>query len=89
MSVLNNQKNTAINDWSRPFIIAALKDKGWSLRYLAEVSGYSVNTLKSALDKPYPNMERIIADAIGVPPEQIWPIRYARRNFRPTLKRSL
>ena len=33
-------------------------------------------------------MERIIASAIGVPPEVIWAGRFAHRNFRPTLTKQ-
>ncbi|MFD1805583.1 transcriptional regulator [Pasteurella oralis] len=85
MGVLNVNKKTAATDWHRADIIAALKKRGWSLRSLALECDLSYSTLKSALDKPYPKMERIIANAIGVAPEVIWAGRFARRNFRPTL----
>ncbi|TGY48053.1 transcriptional regulator [Rodentibacter caecimuris] len=84
MGVLNTTKNTAQNDWHRADIIAALKKQGWSLRALAHECNLSYSTLKSALDKPYPKMERIIASAIGVPPEIIWAERFAQRQYRPT-----
>ena len=38
--------------------------------------GYSPNALKHALVKPYPRAEALIAEAIGIPPQQIWPSRY-------------
>ncbi|ATF75317.1 helix-turn-helix domain-containing protein [Pasteurella multocida] len=84
MGVLNETKKAA-TDWHRADIIAALKKNGWSLRSLAEECDLSYSTLKSALDKSYPKCERIIANAIGVPPEVIWAGRFAQRNFRPTL----
>ncbi|HII3800452.1 TPA: helix-turn-helix domain-containing protein [Pasteurella multocida] len=84
MGVLNETKKTA-TDWHRADIIAALKKNGWSLRSLAEECELSYSTLKSALDKSYPKCERIIANAIGVPPEVIWAERFAQRNFRPKL----
>ncbi len=62
--------------------------KGWSLRSLAKAGNVSHNTLKSVLDKPYPKMERLVANAIGVAPEVIWAGRTAERierNRRPTL----
>jgi len=34
---------------------------------------------------PYLKGEKIIANVIGVSPEQIWPTRYARCNFQPIL----
>ncbi|EFC51673.1 Mu-like prophage FluMu DNA-binding protein Ner family protein [Neisseria subflava NJ9703] len=48
----------------------------------------SPNTLKGALQFPYLKGEKIIADAIGVPPEVIWPTRYEERNFKPVLSAS-
>lgn len=85
MSVLEHLKNTAFN-WERADIVYALRKNGWTLRSLAKESGVSYSTIRSALDKPYPKMENIIASAIGVEPEVIWAERYARRNFRPTLR---
>jgi Ner family transcriptional regulator len=32
------------------------------------------------MHRPYPRAERLIAQAIGVPPETIWPARYAERG---------
>lgn len=86
MSVSKATKKTAtVTDWHRADIIASLKKQGWSLRSLAAECGVSYETLKSALDKPYPKMERVIASAIGTPPEVIWAKRFAKRNFRPKL----
>lgn len=85
MSVSRSSKKTATADWHRADIVAAIHKAGWSLRALSVQSGLSPFTLKSALDRPYLKAERIIADAIGVPAESIWPERYARRNFTPVL----
>ncbi|MCK3654880.1 DNA-binding protein [Pasteurellaceae bacterium Macca] len=85
MSVLQNTKKTAEQDWHRADILAELKKRGWSLRTLAIEGNVSYNTLKTVLDKPYPKMERLIANAIGVAPEIIWAKRFADRNRRPTL----
>ncbi|VEB25733.1 putative transcriptional regulator, Nlp [Actinobacillus lignieresii] len=88
MSVLSDVKKTAQSDWHRADILAGLRKKGWTLRSLADEGGVSYSTLKSALDKSYPKMERLIASAIGVAPEVIWAGRTAERierNRRPTL----
>lgn len=80
MNTLNNDKKTA-NDWHRADIIAALHKRGWSLRQLSLKHGYSQgSTLKNALDRPWLKGERIIAEAIGIPAEEIWAARYAHRN---------
>lgn len=73
------------HDWHRADIVAALHKRGWSVSQLAKAHGLSPSTLRSALDKPYPKSERIIAKAIGVPAEQIWANRYAKRNYTPIL----
>ena len=69
-------KKASTKDWHRADIKAALEKAGWTLRKLSTQQGYSPNTVKVALEKPYPNMERIIANAIGIPPWEIWPSRY-------------
>ncbi len=77
----NPKKKTA--DWHRADIIAALHKAGWSLRQLALSHGYSSGTtLKNALDRPWPKGERIIANAIGVPVEEIWAGRHEDRCHR-------
>ena len=82
MSALHATKKAA-QDWHRADIVAALHKQGWSLRELSRQSGLSAGTLKSALDRPYPKAEQIIAAAIGAAPEAIWPSRYEKRHFKP------
>lgn len=73
-------------DWDKADIKHALEKKGWNLCQLAKRCGYSNSSaLRKAFDGSYPKAERIIADAIGVTPEVIWPSRYAKRNFTPVL----
>lgn len=69
---------TAISseDWHPADVKAALEKKGWSLRRLSFAHGYSANAAVLALRRPYPKMERIIAEAIGLLPSDIWPSRY-------------
>lgn len=85
MSVVTTPKKSATDDWHRADIVAALHKNGWSLRKLSEQSGLKAGTLKSALDRPYLKAEEIIAKAIGVDAKEIWPERYAKRNFTPVL----
>jgi Ner family transcriptional regulator len=69
-------------DWDREDIIAALHKRGLSLIDLARRAGYTRNTVRDALDRPYLRCEAIIAEALGVSPETIWPSRYVRRANR-------
>lgn len=75
-------------DWHRADVVAALKKVGWSVSALSQAHGLSRGTLPVALDRPYLKGERIIADALGMMPERIWPSRYAARNFQPVLRRK-
>lgn len=83
-----NSKPTQVKeeDWHRADVISALHKRGWSIAALARAHDLGESTVRSALDKPYPKSERLIAEAIGVAPEAIWPKRYAARNFTPTLR---
>lgn len=85
MNALNEPKKAAQDDMHRADVIAALHKKGWSMRELSKQNGYKGNTLATALDKPYLRAEKIIAAALGIAPELIWPTRYEKRNFTPTL----
>ena len=77
MNKYNASKKAARLDWHRADIVAALRKSGWSLRRLSSHHGYlSANTLSVAMMRPWPKGERLIADAIGVAPAEIWPSRY-------------
>jgi len=88
MSAFKASKKSA-TDWHRADIVAALHKKGWSLRELSRQSGLSAETLKGALNVPWPKGERIIAAALDVTPETIWPTRYEKRHFKPVFPTSL
>ncbi|MBA3110327.1 transcriptional regulator [Salmonella enterica] len=66
------------SDWHSADIIAALKKRGTSLSAVSRQSGLASSTLANALNRRWPKGERLIADALGVAPEQIWPSRYLR-----------
>ena len=69
-------KKPASSDWHVADIKAALEKKGWSLSRLAFRHGYCRTAAAMSLYRPWPKMERLIADAIGVSPQDIWPSRY-------------
>lgn len=70
-------KKTSLHDWHPAEVVAALRMKGYSLRQLALLNGYTNgNSLTPALRRPYPLAEGLIAEAIGIPPQKIWPTRY-------------
>ena len=65
-------------DWHSADIIAALKKHGTSLSAVSRKSELASSTLANALIRHWPKGERLIAEALGVAPEQIWPSRYLR-----------
>lgn len=70
-------------DWHPAVIICELKKQGLSLSRLARDNGYkSATPFTMALRQPYPKVEAIIANAVGVPARAIWPERYQMRKQR-------
>ena len=81
MSQTKHPKKTSQQfDWHSAYIIAALRVAGFSLRGLSVRHGYGATTLANAIHSPWPKGERIIADAIGEKPYNIWPSRYGEDN---------
>lgn len=83
-------------NWHPADIIAALKKNGTSLAALSRHEGLSSSTLANALSRPWPKGEWLIAQALDIPPDVIWPERYFDekgapifRQMRNTKKRSL
>ncbi|GKX60351.1 helix-turn-helix domain-containing protein [Leminorella grimontii] len=72
---MNKQTTT---DWHSADIIAALKKRGTSLAKLSREAGLASSTLANALARVWPKGEWLIAAALGVHPEEIWPSRYAK-----------
>lgn len=75
-SVIAKPKKPASIDWHPADVIAALWKLGTSLQRIAREHRYHPTSLNLALRKPWPKAERIIADVIGTPVQEIWPSRY-------------
>lgn len=61
-------------------IKAAIRKTGATLTSLAEQHGYSESAVRRTLRVRWPAIERIIANRLGMQPEDIWPSRYERRR---------
>lgn len=61
-------------------VLAALKKRRVSLRQLAIKFEYS--HIDRVLTSPWLAAEKIVADALGMKPEEIWPTRYAKPETR-------
>lgn len=66
-------------DWHPADIIAALKKKGTSIAAQSRAAGLASSTLANALTRRWPKGERLIAAALDMQPQEIWPSRYTRR----------
>lgn len=64
-------------DWHPANIVAAVHVSGATLRSLSLRAGLKRDSLKNALYRKCPKYERIIAGAIGISPQDIWPSRYS------------
>ena len=61
-------------------VIAALKKAGKSLRQLARDHEYA--HIDRVLTSPWLAAEQIVAKALGLRPDQIWPSRYTQPELR-------
>jgi len=71
---MNTQKGGVTQDWHPADVKAALEKKGLSLRKLAAAHGYS--HFQRVLTTHWWAAEQIVAKALGVSAETIWPTRY-------------
>ncbi len=69
-------------DWHPADIQAALKKRGHSLAGLSVAAGYHPTAAGKALKRPWPALEAVIAKAMEMTPEDIWPARYRARQRR-------
>ncbi len=70
-------RSAAYQDWHPADVLAALKKRGKTLSGISIAHGYHATAAGKALKQPWPALEYVIAAAIGVAPQEIWPTRYA------------
>ena len=70
------------SDWHPADIIAGLKKRGTSLSALSRQAGLASSTLANPLTRRWPKGEKLIAEALDVAPENIWPSRYRKPEYR-------
>ncbi|MCY1697177.1 helix-turn-helix transcriptional regulator [Lelliottia sp. SL45] len=77
MSTTNEGHRT---DWHPRKIVFEVHERGKTLRSISLAAGLAKDTAKNALYREWPKGQRIIADALGVAPEVIWPSRYNKEG---------
>ena len=77
-SLASQKKRTkgSQQDWHRADIVAALHKLWLTLSQLSRHHGLAARTLNNAFERRYPRAERLIAQALDMNPEDIWPSRY-------------
>ncbi|EBX5211509.1 transcriptional regulator [Salmonella enterica subsp. enterica serovar Java] len=70
------------SDWHPADIIAGLRKRGTSLAAVSRNAGLASSTLANALTRHWPKGERLIAEALDVAPEDIWPSRDRKSEYR-------
>ena len=63
-------------DWTPARIKCELEERGLSLAEVSRRAGYSPTAAGRALRTSWPAVEAVIAEAIGVNSQDIWPSRY-------------
>ena len=69
-------KKPASKDWHKADIIGGLWKLGTSVQKLSRENNYKSNGLEQAIRRRWPKGERLIAEALGTTPKNIWPSRY-------------
>ena len=87
MNASNGSESGGTMDWHPADVLAALKKRGHNLAGLSATNGYHPTAAGKALKQPWPAMEQLLAAAIGVPPQEIWPSRYDRQGNPRTNRR--
>jgi Ner family transcriptional regulator len=75
IAVMNTQISVEKVDWHPADVVAALRKRGLSLRRIGLAHGYK--QIQNVLVRPWWVVEQLVAQALEVPAEQIWPSRYA------------
>lgn len=77
---MDTQNSTTSHDWHPADVKAALEKNGISLRRLAQENGYS--HFQRVLTTHWWAAEQIVAKALGMKAEAIWPTRYLAPRTR-------
>lgn len=80
MTTTTDGQRTRAEDMHREDIKAALHKRGISLASLCRKTNYSPTAFSKALTIQWPALERVIADALGMEPWEIWPSRYTKKH---------
>jgi Ner family transcriptional regulator len=69
-------------NWTRQRILYELRERGTTAAALAEKSKMQRFTFYSAMERPYPRVHTLIASALGLSRQVIWPQFYGADGQR-------
>lgn len=72
------------SNWTRARILYELKERGIPAAALAASNGLSRSTLYAAIERPYPRVQSLIAQALERNLQDIWPLFYGDNGRRLT-----
>ncbi len=64
------------SDWLWPDVKAAIEKRGTNLAGISRRAGYHRSAAQQVRYRSWPEMQAVIAAAINVTPQTIWPSRY-------------
>ena len=67
-------------DWEAIDFVIAFRARGLTWAKLSANAGYKNTGLRNVVDRRWPKGERVVAEALGVSPDAIWPSRYPSRQ---------
>jgi Ner family transcriptional regulator len=68
--------------WTSKRILCEIHERGMTLEKLAIRHTRNPNSFRHIWKRPNSTNERIVADFIGVPAEELWPDRYPKESSR-------
>lgn len=72
----SSENSASSGGWHPADIKAALEKRGLTLAELSRSAGYSPTAAGRALRTAWPAVEQVIAEALDVTPQDLWPDRY-------------
>jgi Ner family transcriptional regulator len=75
-------------DTRRAWVIYQLTLRGESLASVARRKGVSRQAMQKVLTHPYPKMEKVLADFLGIAPSSLFPERYDQHTGLPNRMRG-
>jgi Ner family transcriptional regulator len=77
------EKPISVREWVK----FCLRLKGYTLKSFGQEHGVTAGSVGTVFGRPYPRMEKLLADALGIEPWSLWPSRYGKdkKSNRPNL----